>query len=628
MAELVMNDSLTSISADALEAAAPATNAPQTHGARVAPRSAATVEHMLYALIFLGGLAARLFALGAAPMATTEAATAWAAWMDASALHPTVAPATSSALLHALQTFTFWVSGGGNETLARLPVALLSSLIVLLPWFWRARLGRPAALVLALLLALDPWLLTFGRMADATALSAALALVALTAMHVATRHADYAPSSSRAVASAIAAAGAGLLLVSGPQAWSWLLVLALYLWIAAADRSALFNIRTLLIGGAAALLGATGWFAWPQELAMVGASLDQWLGALRAGPYPLLWPFTRLLVDQPFVLVFGVAGFILLWLQTPADATQRAARRFLAAWLALALLILLLPGRAPAALPLLSVPLAACAALAVQWLYRLTRATNEWSEAVLLALVLVAALMSILFWCAQSLAQAAPAQAGALVAPLLLGVVALLLAAFAWLVSRRQALVVGAAVTGLFLLAATFSAAHHLAFAHSPAHPNGFFANTTWHDAATLRADVQSLSDRRTGDPTELAVQVVTGPTHAADPLIGWLMRDMRNAAYVTAPVIDASAAPGRAPLVIMAPSSDEAAQSAWNSEYVGSTVRLRSNWLPNDLPSLTGYEDGEQRWNAGWRPRLRWLLYRAAPNQPEPETVNLWATP
>ena len=57
----------------------------------------------------------------------------------------------------------------------------------------------------------------------------------------------------------------------------------------------------------------------------------------------------------------------------------------------------------------------------------------------------------------------------------------LLLAAFAWLVSRRQALVVGAAVTGLFLLAATFSAAHHLAFAHSPAHPNGFFANTTWH---------------------------------------------------------------------------------------------------------------------------------------------------
>ncbi len=81
------------------------------------------------------------------------------------------------------------------------------------------------------------------------------------------------------------------------------------------------------------------------------------------------------------------------------------------------------------------------------------------------------------------------------------------------------------------------------------------------------------------------------------------------------------------APLIIMRPSSDANADNGWNQAYIGSTVNLRSSWLPQDLPSLTTYESGDQRWNAGWKPRLRWLLYRAAPAA-APESVNLWATP
>ncbi len=334
--------------------------------------AAATVEHALYAVIFVAALGARLLLLGAAPMATHEAAAAWAAWMDATALHPAAAPATSSALLHALQTFVFWISGGGNETLARLPVALISSILPLLAWFWRDRLGRPAALALAALLAIDPWLLAFGRMADPTALSVALALCALTATHVATRGAH--ETTARSTPALVAAVATGLLLVSGPQAWPWLIVLALYVLIAVDDRSVLFSRYALVAGALAALLGATGWLAWPQELAMVGASLGQWLSLLQSGAYNLLWPATRLLVDQPFLLLFGLAAFVNMWLRPTVDSRGRL---FLTLWLAWALLLLLMPGRGPELLPLFGLPLAIGAALAVQWLFNLALTRSD-----------------------------------------------------------------------------------------------------------------------------------------------------------------------------------------------------------------------------------------------------------
>ncbi len=585
--------------------------------------SVATVEHLLYALVFLVGLGARLLLLGAAPFTTSEAAAAWAAWMDATALHPTAAPVVGSALLHALQTFAFWITGGGNETLARLPVALLSSLIPLLPWFWRDRLGRPAALVLAALLALDPWLLAFGRMADATALSAALALLALTAIHVATRRKPEEEHGERGGLSPyVAAASIGLLLVSGPQAWPWLAILALFVAMMADDRSRLLNVRVGLVGLAAALLGATGWFAWPKELAMVSESLSTWLRVFAPGAYDALWPALRVIVDQPFVAVFGVAGLILLWIRPASD---RSGRLFLTLWLAIALLLLLLPGRSPDMLPLFGIPLAVSAALAVQGLFRLARSTTDWGEGALLAVVLFVGLLSMFFWVTRMLAQSAPSRSTALVIPMMLLILALLLAVFARVVSGRQALVVVAGVLAIFLLAASFSASRQLSFDNDPSHPNGFFATTTWADATNLRADVRALSDRRTGYPTELPVQIVTGPSREVDPLIGWLLRDMANVSIVSAPLIEAGGDPVRAPLVVMAPGVES---SSWNENYIGSTIDLRSAWQPDELPPLTGYESNVQTWNAGWRPRLRWMMYRAAPVQPVPDSVNLWATP
>jgi hypothetical protein len=596
--------------------------------------TAITVEHLLYTVAAAMAAATRIMALGAAPLSPAEAAVAWPALLDALSLHVQGAPIPSSALLHSLHIFQFWIVGAGSDSTARLPVALAGIAIVLLPWFWRDRLGRPAALVLAFLFALDPWLLGLSRVADAALLSAALALVALTALH--TSLGEKQPTQSGA-SGWVAAAALGLLLASGVEAWAWLVVIGLYVGIAGfGEFQPLVNWRTFAVFAAAFLLAATGWFAQPQATSMVSASLSEWLSRFTTGIYGGAWPWLRLLVDQPFLLLFGAIGFVLMWLQPG----ERRSRVFLSAWLAWAILLLLIPGRTPQVLPLLDVPLAVLAAIALQWLLRLAPLPEDRREASLLVLVLGVILVSMLFWVTAAVWSGQwQANLGRITAGMF-ALVALLLAAYALWVNARDALFVGLGVTAVCLAAATFASSWRLAFDHSPRRPDGFFATVALAEARTLPFDIAALSDRRTGDATELPVQVVMGASQAPDAQVGWLLREMRNVRFVTAPDVDGTAGTGgyasdygyardsdaaRAPLVVFQPAV--AASETWNAAYTGSDYRLRSTWLPSQLPPLTGYTDAAQRWSAGVRPWLRWLMKReAAPS--EPDRAILWARP
>ena len=113
----------------------------------------------------------------------------------------------------------------------------------------------------------------------------------------------------------------GLLLVSGPQAWSWLPVLVAFGWIFVLRGGFAWPRRSSWIWfGAALVLGASGLLARLDAVAAVGTSLTAWLAqwsgdfgagndlfALNSG-----WPWLRLLIDQPFLTVFGVVGLVLL----------------------------------------------------------------------------------------------------------------------------------------------------------------------------------------------------------------------------------------------------------------------------------------------------------------------------
>ncbi len=609
---------------------------------------------LTFAGIAVGGALLRLFALGDAPFAPQEAAAAWPALRTALAQPVEGMAQPTSALLHNLLLVLFWLVQSGGEVLARLPVALLGAAVPALAWFWQARLGRSGALLLALLLAIDPWLVTFSRLGTSTGLTVALALAAMTAIEVSGRRPWKAAND--VAANDVAAISAGLLLISGPQAWSWLVPAATAALLIGPPLATWRTPRTALAAGAAALVGATALLAHPAGLRALAVSLGEWGAQALPGPYPLWFPWLRLPVDNPLLLFLGVSGAAIVLrraLQNRAPAAvgtrtdgqespatcaappQQLFYRFLLLWTLWATLILLAPGRLPDALPLLGVALAFCAATA--WGSLATRAAAEVSdrrEFALVAAVLAAVLFALLFLVVSIVATPKWDSAMAIAAGALLLLTLLLVAGYAWYVNPHSGLLVGLAVLSLFLLGATTTSLTALAFRHDARHPDGFFFTVALPEADNLTTDLGRLSSSRTGNPTEHPLWVSSGPTLAPDAQTGWLVRPMRNVTWAAAPPAPLSATlfsqPGQAlprqPFVITPPLESELALSgaAWNAGYLGADFPLRSSWLPNALPRAQG-ETAQERWESGFRPRLRWLIYREA-TPAVAESVLLWA--
>jgi len=173
--------------------------------------------------------------------------------------------------------------------------------------------------------------------------------------------------------------------------------------------------------------------------------------------------------------------------------------------------------------------------------------------------------------------------------------------------------------------------------------PNGLFAVTTLPEARLLARDVQRISSLRFGDPHQAPVQVATGG-EAPNPLVGWLLRDMVNLAWVPAPDLAAAplAADGsvRTPLIITPAGMD---QDRGLGGLIGAEYPLTMRWEPAMLPALPPLDESgseglppeelarlrsEQAWSQATRPQLEWLLYRTIKTAPPVDSVALWATP
>lgn len=593
----------------------------------VSSRSGPTVEHLFYALAIIVALSVRLIAIGQLPLQPFEALNAWHAWLDAMGLQVANAPQGTSALLHSLQTGIFWLFDGGGSnsagvTLARIPVALATSLLVLLPWWWRHTLGRGAAAVLALLLAIDPWLLVLGRSADAAALSAFLALATLTALHVALSSDQDAPP--RPTPALLASVALGLLLVSGVEAWSWLVVVGLYLALVVGSRvKALLTPANAIAFVVAALLGATLLLTQTDSLRMVSTSLGEWVGRFGGGAYGLGWPWIRLIVDQPLALFMGLLGIILVWSRPHSGYTY-----FLTAWLGWGALLLVLPGRTPFVMPVLGIALtvfAAYAIAAIAGAFARDMRQHSWLDAGLLAIVLVIMLVGAIFWGTLLSFDTKFSPVDFFVTFGLVALSAGMLVVFAVLVSGRQALLLGAAIAGTFLLFFSLSAATKLVDAPSATHPNGFFATVNSPEVRHLAEDVRTLSDRRKGDDRQLPVYVVNDGTRTPDPQLGWELRFMRNLRFVDS--AQSAAADQSLPTPLIITPGAENTVSTWNQGLLGSPYRLRAAWLPADLPELSFEGGWEAFWGNSVRPWMRWLVYREA-TAPVSEEVNVWAAP
>ncbi|MGB8644519.1 MAG: hypothetical protein WCF84_04730 [Anaerolineae bacterium] len=285
-----------------------------------------TVEVGLYVLLFLVAVTMRLFNLGGRPLAEHEAAIALSAWQF---LQGQGAGAINSPLLFTSNLFAFFL-GASTDAAPRVLPALIGSLGVLLPVLVRREIGRTGAMVASLLLVLSTGLVYFARDSNGVEISVIAGIAAgIWFLSYASEHRPrvlYLGVSAAAV-SLTASSAAYTVLLAG-------LLFALYPVLVkrrdaassaprepAADqpeaasngsskanhewRNALLLFVGLYVGLSTAFL---------MNRAGLGAAfnlLGDWLGQFAAWG-PLTSPLNLLLLYEPLVLVFGLAGLLLV----------------------------------------------------------------------------------------------------------------------------------------------------------------------------------------------------------------------------------------------------------------------------------------------------------------------------
>nr|HMN27539.1 hypothetical protein [Caldilineaceae bacterium] len=300
------------------------------------------------------------------------------------------------------------------------------------------------------------------------------------------------------------------------------------------------------------------------------------------------------------------------------------------------LLLGLLPGRNPFNLSMVGLPLLLAAAdliaLLVDRLRRAAVGREAWLLLLLVSILLIAAILLGAALLAQFTLDFSVAR-GMLLYLLLAALTVVLYALWSdWAQTR---ILIGLYGTVLLLLV-TLSSNWQLNQLFQLNEPDGFFAAETNPDIQQLAADIHLLSAQRTGDATQMGVEVQMRTPAAAGgiarphPLLGWYLRDMRNLRWVLAPAPDAPAGE-HPPLVV---TFSDSAEDPALAGYMGSQYRLEAEWLPTQLfPTDSPPPAAEealvdrlnQRW-AGWlRDLLRWMVYRKVRTLPPSETVVLW---
>jgi uncharacterized protein (TIGR03663 family) len=564
-----------------------------------------TVEIGLYGIIVALALAVRLYRLGQAPLSTSEAQLALAAWRG------TTPPIVSSPLLYWVNALLFAILGS-SDGLARLVPALVGSALVTLPAFWRERVGRTGALGAAAFLAISPIAIMTSRTSSGEVIVAAamVGLVAAVDRYLQTGSATWLYAG---------AATLGLGLASGASIYSALLVLLVGAGLGAlgpagkaGERWHALHETPGLIGrviGAMAAAFAVSATALMWRPGGLGAAIDLfsvWLAGFRsqAGATLWYWPFQLLVVYEPLALVVGVIGLFL--------AIQRAQRfvGLLVVWLVAAtLLAVIRPARTSGDVLLVVIPLAMLGGYALEPLADSLRAMRfSVEEGVLIMVVLPVVAYFALGLTAYINNPTAILPIGgrldlgpvAQVMPMFLAMllIGILIALFAALANAEVAMR-GAIITALIVLAMVTWAAGWGAAQNRPGDPRELITGpeTTSPAVRDLARDLTVLSSSKTTDPRTLSFVVQSPP----DGVLGWYLRDMSNAQFMTA--LDASSAP---PVLV----TTDSKPPALSGSYAGQRFTLQHEWRIEDKPP---------------NDVLKWLVYRKAELPKPTQQAILW---
>ena len=604
-----------------------------------------TVEQALYALLFLLALSLRLYGLGISePISPWEAAQIWPAWLahsygllEASRLPDQGAPV--SPLLFSLQRGIFFLTGGGNAFWARLVPAAAGAGLVLAAWTLRSSMGRGGALMAAFLFVFDPWLLSFSRMADSATLSLLTALPLLGWLF------DDSNKGNKAI---WLPAAVGLFLISGPLAWLLLptLVFALVLRYDVTRNLLADGVRgrTAAICLGTMLLGATGFLANFSGLSLIGESVGLAIEHLFVGSYghsilhahqayPLNWALLSLLVDEPFLILFGGIGlfFSLAMINRPfsgsredqdelglpnearpQNSAQTQLLRVLAGGVGWGLMLILLPGRTPVSLLVLGLPLLLLAAGTATTILRfgLTKGLYKNEGSLLTLATMGILLVTSFFWTGNLTESLRTGSFDLRLTAFYLLIPALGVFLYLWAGARA-----GGQAFGLLFLAAIFlvqaSSSWKMNLRPEANQVHSLFAEVGDEGVAQLAEDVTRLSFLRAGKSTTAPVYLHVKPSHL--PFFAWHLRSMRDLRWQ--PGSQMRELEGDALVVSQRGAGSEGERLNLPSGYIGSSYAATQRWLPTDL--------------VGAGPLLRWILLRErgqlSGDESDLEAAELW---
>jgi hypothetical protein len=165
-------------------------------------------------LILMVALTLRFHDLGRSPLTPTEAAESLWAWAPAAGgFAPPIAGGPESPLYLQLQTWVFFLFGA-NDSMARMCSAVAGSLLVAGVWWWRHTLGTAGTLIAALLLAIDPHLVSAARRAGPDMLALCVGFYTLSWPILRNALNGRTPDSRMTLGVCV-----GLLLTLGPTGW-------------------------------------------------------------------------------------------------------------------------------------------------------------------------------------------------------------------------------------------------------------------------------------------------------------------------------------------------------------------------------------------------------------------------
>jgi len=302
-----------------------------------------TREIIIYCLIFLTALLLRLALLGRSPLIDSEADWAFQAWQ----VHLGELIPLGSQVGYLSITEMLFTLFGGSDFLARFWSALVGSSIIWVPYLLRKNLDQVPAVLLAVGLAFDPALASVSRIAAGPMPALVFLLFSAAAFH-------------RGKWSWLAITF-GLGLLSGPAFWLGILMLIITGFVS--SLLGIFDLRQftqnrllLLRNEKSQLTELLNTFLIPLLVLVFISSfflrnlqgLSAWTGALPEFITNMIWfngfqalrLLINLVVSNPFIIIFGILGFIRSWQK--GDQIGKVS----SIWFVLSLLILLIiPGR-------------------------------------------------------------------------------------------------------------------------------------------------------------------------------------------------------------------------------------------------------------------------------------------